>query len=170
LAPAPDPIEAQSTFSRWLVAWLLQVGGIWLGDDGTVAGGRRLRVRLSDRLWGPHLELREANVIRGGFSYPDVPTACRRRLREASEAGLMLRSSSRRTFVVHIWDATGDQAGTGPLDELVRQAQAIRHTCLVVASGPANTERLRRAGFAPVRDAPAGPGDRAATAWEHPVS
>jgi hypothetical protein len=173
LAPAPDLVEAHATFARWLVAGLLRIGGIWLGDDGTVAGGRRLHLRLSDRLRAPHPNHGELNVTanRGGFAYPDVPAACQRRLLDASAAGLRLRSSNRRTFLVQIWDATSDNSGTEPLDELVRHAQAIRHTCLAVASDPANTERLHRAGFTRGRDTPAGPDGRPAlTAWEHPSS
>lgn len=88
----------------------------------------------------------------------------------ASAAGLRLRTAKRRTFLVQIWRAANDDAGTEPLDELVRHAQSIRHTCLVTTAGPAGTERLTRAGFMPVREAPAdGDGMPTLTAWEHPV-
>ncbi len=170
LAPAPDLIEAHLAYSRWLVAGLLRIGHIWLGDEGTVAGGRRLRLRFSDRLRLPHPDHGEMNATRGPFSYPDLPAACQQRLLAASTAGLRLRTASRRTFLVQIWGAANDDARAEPLDQLVRHAQAMRHTCLVMTAGPAGTERLSRAGFMPVREAPAGADDRPAlTAWEYPA-
>jgi hypothetical protein len=75
LAPAPDIVEARLAYSRWLVAALLRIGRIWLDDDGAVAGGRRLRLGLSDRLRRPPPEHRHLGVTSGGFSYPDVPAA-----------------------------------------------------------------------------------------------
>jgi len=170
LAPAPDIVEARLAYSRWLVAALLRIGRIWLDDDGAVAGGRRLRLRLSDRLRGPPPEHRHLGVTSGGFSYPDVPAACRQRLLDVAATGLRLRSSpARRTFLVQLWGA-GDDAGTAPFDELVGHSLAMHQTCLVLASGQGGTERLRRAGFTPAGDAPAGPDGRPAlVAWELPA-
>lgn len=170
LAPAPDLVEAHLAYSRWLVAGLLRIGRIWLGDDGTIAGGRRLRVQLSDQLRAQPPEHRDVGVRRRGFSYPDVPAACQQRLRDVSVAGLRLRSATRRTFLVQLWGAAGDDALAEPLAALIRHGQAIRHTCLAFTSGPVGTDRLRRAGFTPTREAPTGADGRPAlTAWEHPA-
>jgi hypothetical protein len=167
LAPAPDIIEAHLAYCRWHVAELLRIGRIWL-DDRTVVGGRRLQVRLGH----PHPDYRDPRVGRRGSPYPDrhgVPAACWQRVRAVSVAGLALRPSSiRRTLLVHVWGAAGDDAGPDPLDAVVRHGQAIRHACLAFTSGPGGgTDRLRRAGFVPVGDAPAGADGRPAlTAWE----
>lgn len=167
LAPAPDLVEAQHAYVKWLTAGLLSVGNVWLGDDGTVVGGRRLRLRLADRLRPRNPAHGDVEVSDGAYSFPDVPPRCRRRLLGLSAAGLQLRSSGRRTFLTQIWDPATDDNGIEPLQHLVAHARAIRHSCLIVTTGQARTERLRHAGFAPGREAPAGEDGRPAmTAWE----
>jgi hypothetical protein len=156
---------------RWLAAGLLRVGRVWLGgDDGTLAGGRRLRLQLADRLRRPDPAHGEMEVTSRDHTYPDLPPQCRRRLQHLSTEGLRLRSSGRRTFLVSIVRAPADDAGVEPLIALVAHARSVGHSCLTVMSGPGDTERLRSAGFAPGRELPPGPDGRPPmTAWKTPL-
>ena len=114
LAPAPDIVEAHLAYCRWHIAALLRAGRIWLDDDRAVVGGQRLQVRLRPQ----HPEYRDPRLGRGGYAsrqLPDLPAACRQRLRDVSTAGMALRPSSiRRTFLVLVWGRGRDDAGFLP--------------------------------------------------------
>lgn len=80
LEPAPDLVEARAIYIRSLVAALLRVGQVWLGDDGSIAGGRRLARTIGERLRAAPLP--QAAGVSIGPSRPyhrQFPPECRRR-------------------------------------------------------------------------------------------
>lgn len=157
LDPAPDLLAARTAYFRWLVAGLLRVEHIWLGDDGSMAGGRRIRLRFVDQLRAPHPAHGELKVRRGDFSFPDVPAECQRRMLKLAAESLELRTSGRRAFLVQISPDSFDGVRGEALGELVQHAQRIRHSCLAVTAGNAYTAELEQAGFTRGREHEPGP-------------